>query len=79
VPLKRRRITRRDRLALALAATLTLSTAADLLCGWGNSSAAACTYRARFRLGAELNKVVHGPLSKDKTTGTGVGTFPRRQ
>jgi hypothetical protein len=23
-----------------------------------------------------LNKVVHGTLSKDKTTGSGVGTFP---
>jgi hypothetical protein len=117
-------------IALALAATLTLSTAANAACnqtdfvgvwqiysaGWDNSgswwtrckvrinsggpmsngrcsnslgqsgpmtngsatlfSAAACTYRAQFRLGGDLNKVVHGTLSKDKTTGSGVGTFP---
>ena len=27
-------------------------------------------------LGGELNKVVHATLSKDRTTGSGVGTFP---
>ena len=40
------------------------------------SAAAACTYTAQFRLGGELNRVVHATLSKDKTTGSGVGTFP---
>jgi hypothetical protein len=39
-------------------------------------AAAACTFRAQFRLGGDLNRVVHATLSRDKTTGSGVGTFP---
>jgi hypothetical protein len=118
------------RIALALAATLAFSTAANAACnqadfdgvwqiysaGWDNSgswwsrckvrintagamsngrcsnslgqsgpmtngsativAAAACTFRAQFRRGRDLNRVVHPTLSRDKTTGSGVGTFP---
>jgi hypothetical protein len=35
-----------------------------------------CTYTAQFRIGGALNKVVHATMAKDKTTGSGVGTFP---
>jgi len=39
-------------------------------------SAAACTFRTQSRFDGELNKVIHGTLSKDKTTASGVGTLP---
>jgi hypothetical protein len=39
-------------------------------------SAAACTFKTQSRFNGELHKIVHGTLSKDKTTGSGVGTLP---
>lgn len=36
---------------------------------------ALCTFTAQFHLGGALNQVVHATLSRDKTTGSGVGTF----
>jgi hypothetical protein len=37
---------------------------------------AACTFKGQFNLFGAVNKVVHGTLSKDRTTGSAVGTFP---
>jgi hypothetical protein len=40
------------------------------------TAGATCTFSAKFTVGSEVNKVAHGTLSTDKTTGSGVGTFP---
>jgi len=36
-----------------------------------------CTFKATFRLFGSVNRVKHGTLAPDGTTGTGVGTFPK--